>query len=231
MDANLSITLMSIKFRKIRHPPWGSKQREREISPVFSSQDPPRPQRSPVRKEVVILGTKDDRQRKSEDVSRSGRSSPGVTSFDGVTLVKTQSKHDNPLGLNVLYEPKGAPTIDIIFVHGLGGTSCHTWTRHKDPELFWPKEWLPQEPDICTARMLSFGYDSAIGGTPGLGTILNITDFAKDLLFGMQFGRNDDLGELNVGKVSTGGKRDVPWLTGLIGAYSIRCPLNGGFGG
>ena len=154
----------------------------------------------------MILGTKDDKQRKSEDHSRSGRSSPGATSFSEATLVKTQSKHENPLGLNVLYEPDGVPMVDIIFVHGLGGTSCHTWTKDKDPDLFWPKEWLPQEPDICTARLLSFGYDSTILGTPGRGTILNITDFAKDLLFGMQFGKNDELEELNVGKVSIGGK-------------------------
>lgn len=178
----------------------------------------------------MILGTKDGRQRKSEDVSRSGRSSPGDTCFSGVTLVQTQCKHDNPLGLNVLYEPDGTPSIDIVFVHGLGGTSCHTWTKHKDPQLFWPKEWLPQEPDICTARMLSFGYKSAIVDTLGLGTILNITDFAKDLLFGMQFGKNDQLEDLNIGKVSTGGKEDLRWLMGLTGAHSVCRPFNGGAG-
>ena len=67
-------------------------------------------------------------------------------------------------------------------------------------------------------------------GTPGLGTILNITDFAKNLLFGMQFGKNNDLEDLNLGKVSIGGKRDLRGLTSRIGAYSVCRPFYGGPG-
>ena len=84
-------------------------------------------------------------------------------------------------------------------MHGLGGTSRQTWSKNKDPNLFWPKEWLPFEPEISQARVLSFGYNAhfAAAGT----NILNISDFAKELLFGMKFGTDDKAKVLGVGQV------------------------------
>ena len=35
------------------------------------------------------------------------------------------------------------------------------------------------------------------------GTILNVTDFAKDLLFCMEYGKDEQKDELNIGKVKT----------------------------
>ncbi|RYO56649.1 hypothetical protein AA0116_g8440 [Alternaria tenuissima] len=69
---------------------------------------------------------------------------------------------DNGLGAVIFEpsEPKKA-TVDIVFVHGLGGNRINTWTYAPGtPEkVFWPKDHLPQ---ICPeARILSFGYNSA----------------------------------------------------------------------
>ena len=106
----------------------------------------------------------------------------------------------DPLGLSVVYEPWADPSLDIIFVHGLGGISRTTWCQNRDPEFFWPQKWLPSEPDIETAKILSFGYNARFA-TPGPAPITGISDFAKDLLFGMKFAKNERLEELGIGEV------------------------------
>jgi hypothetical protein len=102
--------------------------------------------------------------------------------------------------LNVIHVPDNPHTIDVIFIHGLGGTSKQTWSKNKDPSLFWPKEWLPLEPDISSARILSFGYNAHFAA-PGK-NILNISDFARELLFAMKFGTNEHSAALDIGDVS-----------------------------
>ena len=51
-----------------------------------------------------------------------------------------------PYGLNTLFEPLESAIADLVFVHGLGGGSRSTWTKSLDPLLYWPQEWLPQDP-------------------------------------------------------------------------------------
>ncbi|KAI4124107.1 MAG: hypothetical protein LQ338_004979 [Usnochroma carphineum] len=110
-------------------------------------------------------------------------------------------RHADPMGLNVVYAPKeGVPTADIILVHGLGGTSQKTWSRNRDAQLFWPREWLPSEPGFGQARILSFGYNAHFASS-GRENIMNIADFAKDLLFGMKYGLDQNSEELEIGKV------------------------------
>jgi hypothetical protein len=104
------------------------------------------------------------------------------------------------LGLDVIYQPTSTAPLDIIFVHGLGGASRKTWSKFQDPNLFWPQQWLPLEPEICTARVLSFGYNASFrAGSPR--NISNIADFAKDLLFWMKFGKDDNTEDLEIGRV------------------------------
>ncbi|KAG9236956.1 hypothetical protein BJ875DRAFT_455082 [Amylocarpus encephaloides] len=105
----------------------------------------------------------------------------------------------DPLGLSVLYEPDTDPSLDIVFVHGLGGTSRATWCHNRDPDYFWPQKWLPSEPDIQSARILSFGYNAQYNA-PGPAPISGISDFAKDLLFAMKYAKNDRLEELAIGE-------------------------------
>ncbi|KAK2744313.1 hypothetical protein FQN55_006827 [Onygenales sp. PD_40] len=84
-----------------------------------------------------------------------------------------------PLGLNLL-QTVPEPLIDIIFVHGLGGGSKKTWSLSPDPNHYWPKQWLGQDPEFTRVRIHSFGY-KAEWGEMGK-SVLNIHDFARSLL-------------------------------------------------
>ncbi|KAL8788492.1 MAG: hypothetical protein Q9195_007269 [Heterodermia aff. obscurata] len=109
------------------------------------------------------------------------------------------SKALGQLGLHVLHQPETAPLFNIILIHGLGGDSRKTWTKDlSDPDLFWPQRWLPLEPDIGRARILSFGYNASfLPGTPR--SIYKIVDFAKELLFEMKFAKDNNGQDLDIG--------------------------------
>jgi hypothetical protein len=107
----------------------------------------------------------------------------------------------DPLGLTVLYEPDKGPAADIVFVHGLGGSSQQTWSKNKDPALFWPREWLPLESGLSDVRISTFGYSAHLTSPVNAKTFLNISDFAIDLLFRLRFATTDGEKPLNIGKV------------------------------
>jgi hypothetical protein len=113
-----------------------------------------------------------------------------------------EHRHKDPTGLTIVYEPDTPPPLDIIFVHGLGGTSRGTWAHERDLEYFWPQRWLPFEPGIRAARILSFGYNAKFAAT-GPVPITGIADFAKDLLYSMKFAKDEHLEELELGQVRT----------------------------
>jgi hypothetical protein len=79
----------------------------------------------------------------------------------------------------MLYCPSEA-LIEYVFVHGLGGGSTKTWCLSEDPNLFWPKEWLPRDPAFRNVRIHSFGYNADWTDTKD--TALNIQDFGQSLL-------------------------------------------------
>ena len=87
-----------------------------------------------------------------------------------------------PFGLTTLYDPANPAIADLIFVHGLGGGSQSTWTKDLNPNLFWPKVWLPEDPGFQDVRIHSFGYNSNWGKE----STLHIHDFAKSLLGAIQ---------------------------------------------
>lgn len=103
-------------------------------------------------------------------------------------ISRTFARHDagseasedikGPFGLNTLCDVGPAAIADLVFVHGLGGGSRSTWTQSGDPALYWPKEWLPHDPDFRNVRIHSFGYNSNWGNESTLG----VHDFAKSLL-------------------------------------------------
>jgi hypothetical protein len=121
---------------------------------------------------------------------------------------RSRSFHNNrlgndPLGLTVLYRPKGDRCADVVFVHGLGGSSMKTWSKDGDPEYCWPKKFLPNEHDINTARISTFGYDTNVKpGSPK--HLLSILDCAKDLLYDLKFAQDEEVPEndgLGMGEV------------------------------
>lgn len=100
----------------------------------------------------------------------------------------------------------------MIFVHGLGGASRQTWSKNKDPALFWPGKWLPFESGISGIRILSFGYNTRFMST-GPNSNTSILDFAKDLLFQMRSGRDEKGQSLDIGNV-------------ICHAWKVRLSLN-----
>lgn len=101
---------------------------------------------------------------------------------------RSQDRRNDPLGLLVLHTP-AQRSVDILFIHGLGGTSLRTWCHNRDLENLWPQLWLPQEQDLSTARILSFGYNAHFSSSKEQAS-LTIGDFANDLLFRMKYGEN-----------------------------------------
>jgi hypothetical protein len=67
--------------------------------------------------------------------------------------------------------------------------------------LFWPREWLPHDPDIGKARIFSFGYDASFGSSSVHNAKSSIQDFAEDLLFQMRFGHDQNSQPFSIGEV------------------------------
>ena len=120
-----------------------------------------------------------------------------------VTSLESRSGNEpdsGPLGLSVVYTPNNGHKADIIFVHGLGGTSRWTWSKNKDPELFWPLTFLALEADVCLARIMTFGYNSAFHKAGDGKT--SVLDFAENLLHDLKFSEDNEGNNLNIGAVS-----------------------------
>lgn len=92
-----------------------------------------------------------------------------------------------PLGLQLISD-NGCRKGDIIFVHGLGGSAWKSWSWNRDTSRFWPK-WLTERDEFASWRLFTFGYNA---NWRGPSTILNISDFAKDLLLQMLTFTTDD---------------------------------------
>lgn len=132
--------------------------------------------------------------------------SQSVTSFDSKNRRRSRSpaapSTRDPLGLHLIHRPENAaPKADIVFIHGLGGTSRSTWSKDRDPELFWPSTFLPLEQDICNMRIFTYGYNAEFMKAGGRSST-SILDFAKNLLFDMKFFIDNTAIDLSIGKVS-----------------------------
>ncbi|GAT21210.1 SesB [Aspergillus luchuensis] len=66
------------------------------------------------------------------------------------------SESEPQYGIKVLYDSNEAE-VDIVFVHGLGGSRDATWTID---DVCWPQALLPQ--DLPKTRIMTFGYDSRV---------------------------------------------------------------------
>ncbi|KAI0968076.1 hypothetical protein F4678DRAFT_444469 [Xylaria arbuscula] len=136
----------------------------------------------------------------SNSIRSSSVASDLAASHTSNTLLRESVTPDpGPLGLNVVYTPDHARKADIVFVHGLGGSSRWTWSKNKEPHLFWPLTFLPLEPDLCLSRILTFGYDASFQKSTSAN--LSVLDFAKDLLFDLKYAKDSNMEDLDMGKV------------------------------
>jgi hypothetical protein len=67
-----------------------------------------------------------------------------------------------------------------VFVHGLGGSAEGTWTD-AGTNSFWPL-WLSTVKGLENARIMTFGYDSSWNKIWKSNNVLDISDFAKQLV-------------------------------------------------
>ena len=113
---------------------------------------------------------------------------------------KSRRPDPGALGLTLIYSPEDVHKADIVFVHGLGGTSRKTWSKNEDPDLFWPMKFLPFEPDVALTRIFTFGYNANFRAAGKVN--ISVLDFAKDLLFDLRFAKDERKGDLAIGRVS-----------------------------
>ncbi|KAI9859753.1 MAG: hypothetical protein M1813_006470 [Trichoglossum hirsutum] len=110
--------------------------------------------------------------------------------------------------LMVLKEPDGgSPTVDIIFIHGLGGHPIDTWKAAWDDHAsnsIWPRDILGS--DFPTARVLTYGYD----GTE-LRQSMGISSLARHLLGSIRASRNGD--EID---------RNIVWVAHSFGGLLLK---------
>ncbi|OHF02107.1 NACHT and WD domain-containing protein [Colletotrichum orchidophilum] len=186
------------------------------------------PCQAPTNNMLKKLGLRKQRDRHQRDVQRGSRDTiapledaesqaPAVpstsTSFSVPASLVTGSTprlDQDPVGLKVIHRPFGRPIADIIFVHGLGGGSQKSWSKDYNPDFFWPKNFLPLEPVIRDARLLTFGYNANFGAREGK-SVMSILDFAKDLLYDMKYAKDEggeNLADLGIGEAYLQGQND-----------------------
>ncbi|KAK7973451.1 hypothetical protein PG988_007585 [Apiospora saccharicola] len=103
--------------------------------------------------------------------ARSAADDPGDSEVDDAPTNYGASGKAAAIGLELLASGGESPKVDIIFVHGLRGSSLNTWSRG---EICWPRDLLKD--DLPEARVFTFGWDSMIA---------NATSYAsQDSLFG-----------------------------------------------
>ena len=102
----------------------------------------------------------------------------------------TDGVSNNPrqrtIGIETLYSPPEGllATVDIVFIHGITGSSRGTWTyRRKGVEVFWSAELLRL--DIPDARILTFGYDANVVNWTSAASANRLANHAENLLGGL----------------------------------------------
>ena len=92
---------------------------------------------------------------------------------------------EDPFGLEVLHElgDGGGTPVQIIFLHGLGGSQKGTWS-HPGSTDCWPN-WLHAEAGLDNVRIALFGYDANFN-VFAPNTNLSIPIFANQLLHAIE---------------------------------------------
>ncbi|KAK4097307.1 hypothetical protein N658DRAFT_500536 [Parathielavia hyrcaniae] len=130
----------------------------------------------------------------------------------------SEASRQDPLGLKVVHRPTGERRVDVVFVHGLGGSSQMTWSHNRDPEFFWPLKFLPFESDINESRILTFGYNANFRSGSGRNK-MSVLDFAKDLLYEMKFSQDESVQELEDLRM---GERPIIFIVHSMGGLIVK---------
>jgi hypothetical protein len=116
-------------------------------------------------------------------------------SAEPATQKETPSSPRRPLGLHVLHQPRTqGNTVNLVFVHGLGGDARGTWT-HDSSGVFWPT-LLYNDDRFENVRVSTFGYNANFGDIFATKSALDIPDFAKQLLDSLDLELYDRFGDV-----------------------------------
>ncbi|KAK8874992.1 hypothetical protein PGQ11_005506 [Apiospora arundinis] len=123
----------------------------------------------------------------------------------------------NSIGFTTLYQPEDEVdiTVDIIFVHGLGGHSHETWSELETLSqdlVCWPRDLVPT---VCpTARVLTWGYDTTV--TEGYfrnSKQNNVSQHGRNLLYDLVLERVSCI------------KRPIMWVAHSLGGIILQQAL------
>lgn len=83
-----------------------------------------------------------------------------------------------------------ANVVDIVAIHGLNGHYLDTWTAKgaNGEKVIWLKDFLPNQ--IPDARIMSYGYNSAVQFSKSMA---GISEFADQLLENLRSWRQSDM--------------------------------------
>jgi hypothetical protein len=110
---------------------------------------------------------------------------PSTSENRSVPSVAASTTDSNEFGLEVLHHLGNTGTIpvQIIFLHGLGGSKRGTW-KFSESQDCWP-EWLHSEEGLEGVRIALFAYDASFKYSKP-NTNLNIGGFATQLLLAIK---------------------------------------------
>ncbi|KAJ5918868.1 hypothetical protein N7454_010012 [Penicillium verhagenii] len=94
-----------------------------------------------------------------------------------------------PFGLTQVYAPRGDPTVDIVFVHGLNGHPHDSWTS-KTTNCFWPVDLLPEVLASQRPRILTYGYNANVTAFTDGASRDSIVSHAETLASNLAANRN-----------------------------------------
>lgn len=93
-----------------------------------------------------------------------------------------------PFGLTQVYLPRGDPTVDIVFVHGLNGHPHDSWTSKSG--CFWPVDLLPEVLASQRPRILVYGYNANVTAFTDGASRDSIVSHAETLASSLAANRN-----------------------------------------
>lgn len=132
------------KFRKIGF--HRNAESDDDASEVFSRESlqvarPEHTHRAHSEPSAVLLNSVPFRPKHGRSHNSISTADSALAGLDKQSLRKQQS--EDPLGLHLVYTCSN-PVCNIIFVHGLGGTSKKTWSWDRNTENLWPT-WLAND--------------------------------------------------------------------------------------
>ncbi|KAJ5132794.1 hypothetical protein N7448_006952 [Penicillium atrosanguineum] len=106
----------------------------------------------------------------------------------------SDSRPVKPFGLSQVYVPRGDPTVDIVFVHGLNGHPHDSWTskpsKTEKGGCFWPVDLLPEILAPLRPRILTYGYNASVAAFTDGASRDSIVSHAETLASNLAANRN-----------------------------------------